>query len=79
MWPFVLRRFQAEQFAGSASLLPAAPVSKAAAAAAAVRRRRRGSRLGSGHAVAAVGVPAERDPRTGRGRAGQLPAALRSA
>lgn len=41
--------------------------------------RRRGSRLGSGPAVAAVGVPAEREPRAGRGRAGRLPAPLRSA
>lgn len=41
--------------------------------------RRWGSRVGPGHAVAAVGVPAEREPRAGRGRAGRLPAALRPA
>ena len=41
--------------------------------------RRWGSRVGPGHAVAAVGVPAEREPWSGRGRAGRLPAALRSA
>lgn len=50
-------------------------------AAAAVRRRgrRRGSRLGSGRAVAAVGLPAQREPWTWRGGARQLPAALRPA
>lgn len=41
--------------------------------------RRWGSRVGPGHAVAAVSVPAELEPRAGRGRAGRLPAALRSA